>query len=356
MRNFTCECGNTLYFANSQCLSCQRPVGFISQEMVLTACEIADNGDWISCLNGKRYRPCSNYSQKNVCNWLVPVDYENSLCESCQTTETIPDLSKPENISLWFLMEQAKRQLLYTLRKLGLDNWNNPDEGPALRFRFLEDFTEDEYGVELTVKSTVITGHNHGVITLNLKEAEEASRVKIREQMNERYRTLIGHFRHESGHYYWDVLVQDSEHLPRYRELFGDERQDYTQALQNYYQNGPDANWQRYFISAYASMHPWEDWAESWAHYMHIVDTLETAKEYSLTIYQKPLSNPLAQSFEQVKQVDFAQIIEDWGKLTNVLNALNRSMGQDDAYPFSIPDPAKEKLRFIHNLIHRSTG
>ncbi|MBT78967.1 MAG: hypothetical protein CL587_01075 [Alteromonadaceae bacterium] len=355
MKNYQCECGNTLYFANSTCLSCQRPVGFISQEMTLSACEIDDNGHWISCLNGKAYRPCTNYSKYQVCNWLIPAEEDHSLCESCQLTETIPDLSKPDNLSLWFRMEKAKRQLIYTLSKLGLDVWKHGVENAnELRFRFLEDETEeDEYGEELTVKSTVITGHCNGVITLNLKEAEDASRLKMREQMNERYRTLIGHFRHESGHYYWDTLVQNSPYLEKFRSLFGDERQDYTKSMQLYYANGPVQDWQSSWISAYASMHPWEDWAESWAHYLHIVDTLETATEYSINILQNRLGNPLAETYRRASETDFQRIFEDWCRLTTVLNALNRSMGQDDAYPFVISYPALQKLSFIHDLLHQ---
>ncbi len=353
MKNFLCECGNTLYFANSECLSCHRPLGFISQEMTLTACAINDDGHWVSCLNGKHYRPCLNYSHNNVCNWLVPVEEDETYCESCRLTETIPDLSKPDNLRLWFNMEQAKRRLLYTLVKLRLDTGEQTGAtSNAMKFRFLEDVTEDEYGEELTVKSTVITGHCNGLITLNLKEAEDESRIKMRDELNESYRTLIGHFRHESGHYYWDTLVRDTRHINEYRKLFGDERLSYTDAMQTYYANGPVQNWHANFISAYASMHPWEDWAESWAHYLHIVDTLETANDYGVNILQNQLCNPLAESYHRSAETDFDKIFIDWGRLTTVLNALNRSMGQDDAYPFVITEPAKQKLAFIHNLLH----
>ena len=353
MRNFLCECGNTLYFANSECLVCHRPLGFISEEMTLTACDVNNDGHWVSCLNGKQYRPCSNYSHNNVCNWLLPIEDQESLCESCRLTETIPDLSKPDNMSLWFNMEQAKRRLLYTLRKLRLDTsqQTTPDSN-GMKFRFLEDVTEDEFGEELTVKSTVITGHCNGIITLNLKEAEDESRIKMRDELNESYRTLIGHFRHESGHYYWDTLVRGTRHIDEYRKLFGDERLSYTDAMDTYYANGPVHNWYVNFISAYASMHPWEDWAESWAHYLHIVDTLETANDYGVNILQNQLCNPLAERYRRSAETDFDKIYEDWCRLTTVLNALNRSMGQDYAYPFVITEPAKYKLAFIHNLLH----
>ncbi|MCW8108438.1 putative zinc-binding peptidase [Alteromonas ponticola] len=351
MRNFTCECGNTLYFANSKCLSCERVVGFISDKLTLSACEVIEDNIWLAYADNQRYKPCSNYADYQICNWLVPVTQEGKYCASCELTTHIPDLSRKENILLWYRMELAKRRLLFTLKKLGLPVWRHIPDKPHLRFRFLEDVKEDEYGQELTVKSTVITGHNNGVITLNLQEAEDASRVMMREKMNERYRTLIGHFRHESGHFYWDMLIQNSDILSSFRSLFGDERADYTQSLNTYYSSGPPTAWQTQYISAYASMHPWEDWAETWAHYLHIIDTLETATEYNVAILNHPMVNPLHDNSTSLSSFD--EIYEDWCRLTTVLNALNRSMGLDDAYPFVISSKALEKLQFVHNVVRQ---
>lgn len=320
---------------------------------MLSAFDVIDEGHWKACSNGRIYRPCSNYVNVNVCNWMVADTDDHTLCRSCRLTDTIPDLSKPENLSLWYRMESAKRHLLYTLNKLNLPVWDEKEDDEPLRFRFLEDVTEDEYGQELTVKSTIITGHQDGVITLNLKEAEHSSRVLMREKMNERYRTLVGHFRHEAGHFYWDKLIKNSPHLGRFRELFGDERQDYMQSLQRYYTNGPVADWQDRSISAYASMHPWEDWAETWAHYLHMVDTLETATDYSVALLGHEVVNPFVDAEKLAFEDSFEQIFEDWCRLTTVLNALNRSMGMDDAYPFIIPNAALDKLAFIHSLVHK---
>lgn len=354
MKNFICECGNTLYFANATCLACNRPLGFIPETMTLSACDVQSDGTWIACTNGKQYSPCKNYQQYNVCNWLVDVNDEREFCRSCELTETIPDLSRQENIALWYKMELAKRRLLYTLQKLKLPIWRKTSDDFPLKFRFLEDVTEDEYGQELTVKSTVVTGHNNGVITLNLMEAEDSSRIMMREKMNERYRTLVGHFRHESGHYYWDRLIQNTDKLHAFRALFGDERTDYTQALKLYYNHGPLESWQQTWISAYASMHPWEDWAESWAHYLHIIDTLETAKDYGVELMESAIVDPLDGSEQRNTAIttSFDSIYQDWCRLTTVLNALNRSMGLDDAYPFIIPAQAVRKLTFIHDLLH----
>ncbi|GGF57304.1 zinc-binding metallopeptidase family protein [Alteromonas lipolytica] len=357
MKTYPCQCGNTLYFANSLCLKCQRPVGFLSDAQVLSSCDIDEQGRWIANVNGNAYRPCSNYTDNNICNWLNPVDSSEGLCPSCQLTDTIPDLSKPDNLKLWFNMEQAKRHLLYTLYKLGLPVIGKRQTPHGMSFRFLEDEVEEDlYNHELTVQNTVLTGHSNGVITINLKEAEESKRMAMRELMNERYRTLIGHFRHESGHYYWDVLVKDSTHLNAFRALFGDERQDYKQSLERYYAEGPDLQWQQNCISAYASMHPWEDWAETWAHYLHMVDTLETANEYDTSLENRLLTNPLRTEQPHTasyNEKSFDTLIDDWDKLTNLLNALNRSMGMDDAYPFVINSRTREKLHFIHLLVRQ---
>jgi len=355
LKTYTCQCGNTLYFANSQCLSCQRPVGFLSDAKVISSCDIDADGNWIAGHNGQAYRQCSNYSKQNICNWLVPVESDYKLCPSCQLTDTIPDLSKPDNVKLWFRMEQAKRHLLYTLYKLKLPVIGKRHNPRGLSFRFLEDeVAQALYGRELTVQNTVLTGHSNGVITINLKEAEETKRLAMRELMNERYRTLIGHFRHESGHYYWDVLIKGSQYIEAFRALFGDERKDYQQSLENYYANGPAADWQQRCISAYASMHPWEDWAETWAHYLHMVDTLETANEYETSLENRLLSNPLNADHPHTasyNEESFDTLIDDWDQLTNLLNSLNNSMGLDDAYPFVINDKTREKLHFIHLLV-----
>ena len=92
---------------------------------------------------------------------------------------------------------------------------------------------------------------------------------------------MLGHLRHEIGHYYQPLLVTDWE---RCRELFGDDREDYGAAMERHYASGPPADWPERFVSAYATMHPWEDWAETFAHYLHIRDVLQTAVAYGVTV------------------------------------------------------------------------
>lgn len=330
-------------------------VGFIPDDVQLSAFTENRDDSLQSYTNGRFYRKCKNYSDLDICNWMVAHEDNEEYCQSCRLTRDIPNLANDHNVTLWFRMEQAKRRLLYTLLKLNLpvvDRIENPKSG--MGFAFLKDEVEDEYGNELTIKNYVTTGHASGLITVNLDEAEHSTRMKIRDKMHEQYRTLIGHLRHESGHYYWDKLVKNSDKLNECRRLFGDERIDYKQAMQSYYDNGPKDNWQNVWISAYATMHPWEDWAETWAHYLHMVDTLESASAYDVSIMEHKLANPLIGSDykdDVYTATSFTHLFNDWCRLTPVLNALNRSMGISDPYPFVISITALDKLRFVHELV-----
>ena len=200
----------------------------------------------------------------------------------------------------------------------------------------------------------ILTGHDNGLITINIAEADDIYREMSRNQMNEVYRTLLGHFRHEIGHYYWDVLIGRTDKLFPFRNLFGDERADYGFALQQYYSNNYSKIWKKQFISKYASAHPWEDWAETWAHYMHIVDTLETADSFGLNVRPrvvKPEDDMNTSFVDPYTVTNFDEIIDMWLPLTFAMNSLNRSMGLRDLYPFVISRTIKEKLRFIHEIV-----
>ena len=245
MRVFHCDhCGQLLFFENVTCIRCGRALAYVPERSTLVA---LDPGE-------KKWRLCQNYVQHDVCNWALPADDPNALCRACRLTKTIPNLGNQANKRLWYKLEVAKRRLIYTLDHLGLPL------GPDLAFDFLED---------------VLTGHKQGVITVNIAEADDAERVKRRIALNEPYRTLLGHLRHESGHYYWKLLVDGSDRVDAFRSLFGDERTDYDAALKRHYNQG--TAWHEGYVSAYAAVHPWEDWAETLAHYLHMVDTLETS-------------------------------------------------------------------------------
>jgi hypothetical protein len=337
MKRFYCACGTELFFENSHCAVCASVLGFDPEQQDLIVLQADKENSWSSVTSGRRYKFCS-LRQNISCNWLIPEHQSDSQCQSCRLTRTIPTLFLQRNHTRWQRLEQTKRRALYTVCRLGLAV-NNPGNSstaglPPLVFDFLED-QQSNPEVDLEF---VYSGHSNGVITINAAEADDTFRAANRELMNELYRTLLGHFRHELGHYYGLLLNNDNAMLSEYRELFGDEGQHYKTAIESYYENGPRTDWQTTHISAYASAHPQEDWAETWAHYLHISDTLETAWEYQvLNANSEGLS--------------FTQELIEWSKLYVMLNALNRSMGIDDAYPFVITTKVGLKLGFIDRLV-----
>ena len=360
MKTFHCQCSNILHFENYRCLVCGRVVGYIPGDGMMSSFENKSNQQWRSLANGKNYRKCKNYSDFDICNWMVPVNDDQPYCVSCRLNHIIPNLAQEHNLTLWYRIESAKRRLLYTLFALHLSVIGRDlDPKKGLAFEFMEDeINDDEFSNTLSLHRHVFTGHRAGIITINIKEAEHSAREEMREKMNERYRTLLGHFRHEIGHYYWDRLINDMDRLDAFREIFGDERVDYQQSLSRYYQEGPRADWQSGWISAYASAHPWEDWGESWAHYMHMVDTLETAHDFGFSIQGynvSTLSEEMQSAEGYMTSPVFDMLLQDWNRLTVALNAMNRSMGLPDVYPFIISDNTLAKLRFVHDIIMTST-
>ncbi len=358
MKTFHCQyCGHPLFFENVTCLKCGSALAFLPDRLNMAAIEPAgDEGgnEWRPRMRGKtqstaRYRLCHNHTNQNACNFAVPADDPSQLCVSCRLTRTLPDLSQPDNPQRWYRLEAAKRRLFYTLARLGLVATCPPDgraDGPTF------DFLADMPG------QPVMTGHAQGLITINVAEADDAERVRRREEMHEPYRTLLGHFRHESGHYYWDRLIDEGGRTESFREVFGDERLDYAQALQDHYARGgtlPD--WRERYVSEYATSHPWEDWAETWAHYLHMVDLLETAASYNMKLTIpgeedreiEDVVNPL-----ETGQPAFDTLVEQWVPVTLLVNSLSRSLGQEDAYPFALSVAALQKLRYVHDVIQEA--
>ncbi|MHB8623027.1 MAG: zinc-binding metallopeptidase family protein [Sulfuricaulis sp.] len=353
MRNFRCVCGNTVYFENSQCLVCKRGLGFLPQPLVMSAIEPLEGGAWrvlSADVPDAMWRQCRNYERDNVCNWMVPADDPEPFCRACRLNQLIPNLADPRNRVLWARIERAKRRLLYGLFVLKLPViGRDRDWKQGLAFEFLQDPTANAEFMDNAGTRSVQTGHHSGLITINIAEADPSAREGMREKMGEQYRTLLGHFRHEIAHYYWSHLICDTEWHAPFRELYGDERTDYDQALRRYYGEGPRPDWEQSFISAYASAHPWEDWAETWAHYLHMMDTLETAHDYGFSIGGQTLRTPLAAP--KAWTIGFDELLADWTHLTHALNALNRSMGLRDANPFFLTKLAAEKLRFVHRRV-----
>jgi len=344
---FHCShCRHVVFFDNTHCVSCGFTLAFVPDLLSVVTLEARRNDLWGTELRGmarRRFRLCRNYSQENVCNWAVPAEDPQPLCESCRLTQVIPNLGVEGNREAWFKLEAAKRRLLYSLKQLRCpieSRLQNPERG--LAYEFLSDEASGQ---------PVLTGHAHGIITVNVAEANDAERERRRLQMHEPYRTLLGHFRHEVGHYYWERLIHHGARLEGFRVLFGDERSDYSAALQTYYDNGPPADWAQRYVSAYATSHPWEDWAESWAHYLHLTDLLDTASDCGLSLSPKRRDEPTLPRARSGTEAPFDRMIADWYPLTYLLNNLNRSMGLPDGYPFVLTSPAIEKLRFVHETI-----
>jgi hypothetical protein len=340
MKVFHCDhCDQLVFFENTRCVHCTHRLGFVPEAMAIRSLD-----------QGGEYRLCRNYTEHDVCNWVITPGDPHDLCQSCRLTRVIPDLAAEGHKVAWYRLEVAKRRVIYTLMNLGLPiDAADEHDGEGLAFQFMADTPGGD---------AVLTGHSNGVITINVAEADDAERERRRNQLGEPYRTLLGHMRHEIGHYYWDVLVhRDPDRLARFRELFGDDREDYPAALKRYYDQGPAADWQERFVSAYASAHAWEDWAETWAHYLHMTDTLEMAASCGVSLRPRRAGEPsLASVPASAGTADgtFDALIHSWFPLTYMLNNLNRGLGQADAYPFVLSTPAIEKLRFVHKLMKES--
>jgi len=388
MRLFKCEvCGQLLYFENTQCMRCGATLGYLPGRNRLSALEPATPGAGIDSAAGepplagteearqtvgaegagapeigeaaqpqtwrpradpeRPYRFCAN-ARHEACNWMVPADGDEIFCLACRHNRTIPDISNPERLEQWRKIEVAKRRAFYGFIRLGLPLRNRieePEEG--LAFDFLAD--PEEEGAP-----RVMTGHDNGLITLALAEADDAERTRRRTAMGEPYRTLLGHFRHESGHYFWDRLVRDGGRLEECRAVFGDDRDDYGAALQRHYREGPPADWRERFVSTYATAHPWEDFAETWAHYLHIVDTLEMARAFGIGI--DPAVDGAGElagevGFDPYRMAEIGPLMDAWVPLTAAVNSLNRCMGTPDLYPFVLSPGVVAKLAFIQALV-----
>jgi hypothetical protein len=332
MRAFRCSnCDQLLFFENSRCLNCESELGFLPSTLRLV--RMADYPQLPRCSNTHVAR----------CNWLLEDTDPQGLCVSCRTTTVRPGDDDPEGLGRYAEAESAKRRVLYQLLDIGL-----PVNDDTLDFELKSSEVEP-----------VMTGHDAGTVTLDLAEADDVQRAQRRDELGEPYRTLIGHFRHELGHYYQPIILTHERDWERCRAVFGDERQSYQEALDRHYANGAPADWADRCVSAYATMHPWEDWAETFAHYLHIRDTLQTAANFGLQVVGP---TPVAgddefESFpdEADAQQSFSAMFSDWLPLTYALNQLNRSMGRPDLYPFSLSEAVVDKLAFMHTVINAST-
>jgi hypothetical protein len=356
MKLFECQhCGQLLYFENTRCERCGHVLGYLPDREILSSLTSEDGSRWFPLVApDEPFGFCANAAYE-ACNWLVPAGGRDTYCCACRFNRTIPNLDKPENLLLWQRLETAKHRLVYGLLRLGLPLANKFDDADkGLAFDFLA-----SPNANFREGPQIITGHSRGLITIDISEADDAERERHRQDMAEPYRTLLGHFRHEVGHYYWEQLVRGGVWHAAFREIFGDERSDYGSALQAHYTNGPKPDWRDRYVSSYASAHAWEDFAETWAHYLHMVDTLETAAAFGLRVRPKVGRNPVLETeidFDPCRQVNFDALVAAWLPLTYAVNGLNHSMGQQDLYPFILAPAVMGKLRFVHGLIHQNSG
>jgi len=346
LKTFECgACGNTVYFENLQCLRCGHSVGFAPEHLEIVTLTPVDGKFFRELKKGATglVSYCANEAQ-GVCNWLVSSDAPTQFCTACTLNRKIPDLSNPANLRAWGDFERAKKRLIYSLIRFGL-----PLDGTAVgKGPLTFDFVSD-----------ALTGHFDGLITIAVGEADAVEREYQRQAMEETYRSLLGHLRHESGHYYWMLLIEGTNYISEFRQLFGDEQNDYNAALQQHHGSGPPPNWALHHVSAYASAHPWEDWAETWAHYLHMVDALDTAAVHRIEPRPSRLMTQAgwAHDVQDVYcQESFGALIERWIPLTLALNDINRSMGHGDFYPFMLPDVVVTKLEFVHRAIRQSAA
>ena len=333
MRAYRCpRCSAMLDGARGRCPRCGAPVGLALPLGTVLDLETMGAG-WKRCIG----------SGDAECNWLVTAD-DGPRCESCRLTRTVPGGHDPSDLAHLARTELAKRRVVYQLYDLGLpvvDRAQDPVRGLAF------DLLSSRAG-------PVVTGHADGVITIDLAESDDAHRMMLQAQLDEPYRTVVGHIRHEIGHYYWMVLVEDAGQEDAFRALFGDERDSYADALQRHYREGAPVGWESTYVSAYATMHPWEDWAETFAHYLHIRDTLQTAAAWGISV-----AGPAGGSgpstgvvpMDTLEDETFTTVARDWAIVSAALNSLNRSMGHADLYPFDLPGPAVERLELVHRLV-----
>lgn len=352
MRSFHCSsCHARVYFENISCLKCGHALAFDpdSMRMVALSEDKSDNGLFYrvgagssQSANSAPVRLCANTSF-GVCNWVRPADHHSDKCRACALNRTIPNLAEFGSLEAWGDLERAKKRLVYSLLRGQLPFDGGATGAGPLTFDFVRHAT---------------TGHLDGVVTVNVLEADAVERERQRQIFGEPYRSLLGHLRHESGHYYWHVLIEATPLIDEFRALFGDEQQDYAAALNLHHAYGAPPDWNHRHVSAYASCHPFEDWAETWAHYLHMIDAVDTAEAVGMEPRAAGIISGSVWPFsiyDLYRDETFAAVMERWMPLALAMNTLSRSMGHADFYPFVIPAPAYQKLEFVHRAIRRST-
>ncbi|AYF99487.1 hypothetical protein D7I47_06960 [Protaetiibacter intestinalis] len=332
------RCGQFVFLDELGCRHCDAPLGYHPPSL---SYQLADSAGIE--IDGERWFPCGNRAWG--CNWLVDESAGTGRCFSCSTSRRLPPQS---DTVAWEKLADAgvaKRRLMVQLFELGLPITPYYEQEGGLGFDLLSSLSEN---------APVMIGHANGIITIDLAETLDARREALRVSLGEPYRTMLGHFRHEIGHYYQRVLLTTDALWDECRALFGDERASYREALDRHYSVGAPEGWRTSFISEYATMHPWEDFAECFAHYLHIRNTLATAAAAGMVLDASRVSGIV--DHDIVPDADYTQetteqMLHDWEWVSLFFNRVNRAMGQRDLYPFELSQPVHAKLDFIHRLV-----
>ncbi len=351
MRLFRCDnCGNPVHFDNRACLNCGCRLGFAPEALGLYAVQPEKDGAIFRRVdNNAAYRFCPNAAW-DICNWMIPADSPEPFCVACRYNGLVPDPNTADGLRRWRAIGEAQRHLFYSFLRWDLPR---PSRREDPQGGLLFDLKDDEILPDGSCKPVLI-GHDEGHIVIRTAEADDLTREQMRDQMNEPYRTLLGHFRHETGHFIWNKMVRDTNKLDGFRAVFGDEGADYSVAVEAHYNQGPPPGWGSSYISYYATTHPWEDFAECFAHVLHIVDSLETAHIFGIAL--APLRHhemTAFANFDPYTVTHFEKIAEVWVPLSVALNSIHHSMGERDLYPFILTPTIKAKLAYVHGLITR---
>jgi hypothetical protein len=304
-------------------------------------------------VDGEQWIRCTQNTTLG-CNWLALAEstYERGRCLADSLIRREPAADDTLAREKLVPTAAALRRLVYQLADIGLpiDPFWRVDGG--LAFDLLSSRTSRE---------NVIIGHAGGVITIDVVESLDDYRETLRIRLGEPYRTMLGHFRHEVGHYYQNLLVETgsgaSAHLAECRRIFGDETVSYSDAIARHYAYGAPEEWRETFISEYATMHPWEDFAECFAHYLHITDTIDTSREAGMVLHADRVRFAApgdVMPLESYADVPVERLLSDWHWLSLLFNRANTAMGKNPMYPFEISPAVVTKLGFVHRVIRES--
>jgi hypothetical protein len=341
VRVFICStCQHELDFESMSCPNCDSSVGYVSDRRDVVV--IVADGPARYSVDGDSAAQWRCLNASWGCNWMLPADGGDVWCLSCRLTRGRPDEADPAAVVAWSAAEAAKRRLVFQLGELGLPiEPRSPTTPRGLAFDLVH-----------VPGASAVTGHDRGIITLDLSEADERHRDELRRNLGESFRTLIGHLRHEVGHYYFAHLVGQHDRILEFRALFGDERIDYSSALDEHYRRartGDDKADLSRFVTAYAAAHPLEDWAETFAHYLHTLDGLQTADSHGLAARSREDGGRVKSASSS--PVSFSSILERWLPVAEMINAIADGLGSSRPYPFTLSPVVVTKLEFVHACV-----